>query len=35
MTFTEDELLFLELIHSENFEKDMAEWIDHMEETYS
>lgn len=31
MRFTDDELLFLELIHEENFQRDYDEWIEFME----
>ena len=31
MNFTEDELIFLNEIHEENFEKDFQIWIEHME----
>ena len=31
MNFTEDEIIFLNAIHEENFEKDFLTWIELME----
>ena len=31
MNFTEDEIIFLNAIHEENFEKDFLTWIERME----
>lgn len=35
MIFTEDELMFLEAIHEETFEKEFQTWIEHMELEYA